>query len=638
MSATGPHDATGTVVGDRYRLEELLGAGGTGWTYLAIDLSTRKPVAIKLLDELLADDEPFLRRFRTEARSAAALDDPNVLAVIEFGDAELPGRTIVPFVVTDVMEGGSLKSMLAAGHRLTPSQALVVGLDAARALDHAHRRGLIHRHVDPSCLLFDADGHARLGDFGLARAVGEVYEDRAVGAYTAPEQSDGQRVGGRSDVYSLALVMVESVTGEVPSPAGDLELDADFGALRSVLERAGRREPEERPDAEEFEIALMAAAEDLPRPEPLPLVGTGLLAGAGPVVTSRADEAEVPGPLEPGEGPAVGAVAGTAAAAAAAADGAAGAADGAADATVDGESGGRSGPVLVAAIGLLVVAAVAAFWWFGLRTPTSAVPDLVGKQVSTAANAAQASKWRLDKSTLVRQDGTRPGEVVAQSPKAGTQLAEGKTLRLTVSLGSSLVAFPTDLAGQPQDQVAATLREAGFKVGRTTTANDENVAKGDVVAARPTVAPDAKGQVPKGLVVDLVVSEGPAPRTVPPGLLGRPLPEVEAALTSVQLTAATTLDYNPGVAPGSVISVDPPSGVEVPRGTALKVVVSRGPAPVAIPNVADKSVAEATSALQAAGFGVSSVRGDPTLNVLGSEPAAGSMLQPGSSVVLVTQV
>jgi len=630
MSATGPHDATGTVVGDRYRLEELLGAGGTGWTYLATDLSTRKPVAIKLLDELLADDEPFLRRFRTEARSAAALDDPNVLAVIEFGDAELPGRTIVPFVVTDVMEGGSLKSMLAAGHRLTPSQALVVGLDAARALDHAHRRGLVHRHVDPSCLLFDADGHARLGDFGLARAVGEVYEDRAAGAYTAPEQTDGQRVGGRSDVYSLALVMVESVTGEVPSPSGDLELDADFGALRSVLERAGRREPEERPDAEEFEIALMAAAEDLPRPEPLPLVGTGLLAGAGPVVTSRAGEAEVPGPLEPGEGPAVAAVAATALAT--------GAADGAAGGSVDGESGGRSGPVLVAAIGLLVVAAVAAIWWFGLRTPTHAVPDLVGKQVSTAANAAQASKWRLDKSTLVRQDGTRPGEVVAQAPKAGTQLAEGKTLRLTVSLGSSLVAFPTDLAGQPQDQVAATLRDAGFKVGRTTTANDENVAKGDVVAARPTVAPDAKGQVPKGLVVDLVVSEGPAPRTVPPGLLGRPLPEVEAALKRVQLSAATTLDYNPGVAPGSVISVDPPSGVEVPRGTALKVVVSRGPAPVAIPNVAGKSVAEATSALQAAGFGVSSVRGDPTLKVLGSEPAAGSMLQPGSSVVLVTQV
>jgi len=580
---------------------------------------------------VLADDEPFLRRFRTEARSAAALDDPHVLAVLEFGDAELPGRAVVPFVVTDVMEGGSLKSMLAAGHRLTPSQALVVGLDAARALDHAHRRGLVHRHVDPSCLLFDADGHARLGDFGLARAVGEVYEDRAAGPYTAPEQADGERVGGRSDVYSLALVMVEAVTGEVPAPAGDLELDADFGALRSVLERAGRRQPEERPDAEELEIALMAAAEDLPRPEPLPLVGTGLLAGAGPVVTSRT-EPEVPAPLEQdADGPTV---------LSAVEEPVDGSDTGLAD-QVPGEGvpvDGRTGPVLVALVGLLVVLAGASVWWFALRTPTHAVPDLVGKQVATAASAARSSKWRLDQSTLVRQDGTRPGEVVAQSPKPGAQLAEGKTLRLTVSLGASLVVFPADLAGQPQDQVTAALRDAGFKVGGTTTANDENVAKGDVVSATPAVAPDAKGQVPRGTVVELVVSDGPAPRAVPPGLLGRPLAEVEAALKAVQLSAAPTLDYNPGVAPGSVISVDPPSGVEVPRGTAVKVVVSRGPAPVAVPNVAGKSVAEATSILGAAGFGVSSVRGDPALNVLGSEPAAGSMLQPGSSVVLVTQV
>lgn len=626
MSATGPHDATGTVVGDRYRLEELLGAGGTGWTYLATDLSTRRPVAVKLLDELLADDEPFLRRFRTEARSAAALDDPNVLAVIEFGDATLPGRAVVPFVVTDVMEGGSLKSMLAAGHRLTPSQALMVGLDAARALDHAHRRGLVHRHVDPSCLLFDADGHARLGDFGLARAVGEVYEDRAVSPYTSPEQADGDRVGGRSDVYSLALVMVEAVTGEVPSPTGDLELDAEFGALRSVLERAGRRQPEERPDAEELEIALMAAAEDLPRPEPLPLVGTGLLAGSGPVVTSRA-EVEVPAPLAPGEG----------SAATAGAEGAEGAALG--DVTVaEAATGNRSGPVLVATVGLLVVLAGAAFWWFALRTPTHAVPDLVGKQVATAANAARASKWRLDKSTLVRQDGTRPGEVVAQSPKAGTRLAEGKTLRLTVSLGSSLVAFPTDLAGQPQDQVTAALRDAGFQVGRTTTANDEDVAKGDVVSATPAVAPDPKGQVPSGTVVDLVVSDGPAPRALPADMVGSDAAALKGKLESMQLVVTLGEAYSPTVPAGAVVSTDPGPGTEVARGSTVNVVVSKGPAPVPLPNVVGKKGSDAVRTLQEAGFVVPVVRGSQDLPTIGTDPAPGTPVQPGAIVLVITQL
>jgi len=191
MSATGPHDATGTVVGDRYRLEELLGAGGTGWTYLATDLSTRRPVAVKLLDDLLADDEPFLRRFRTEARSAAALDDPHVLAVLEFGDAELPGRAVVPFVVTDVMEGGSLKSMLAAGHRLTPSQALVVGLDICRALHAIHSAGWVHGDIRPATIVFDANRRARLGglDTLTLENIGEADIERA--RYAAPEVGQG---------------------------------------------------------------------------------------------------------------------------------------------------------------------------------------------------------------------------------------------------------------------------------------------------------------------------------------------------------------------------------------------------------------------------------------------------------------
>ncbi|MFM7063992.1 MAG: PASTA domain-containing protein [Actinomycetes bacterium] len=623
MSATGPHDATGTVVGDRYRLEELLGAGGTGWTYLATDLSTGGRVAVKLLDELLADDEPFLRRFRTEARSAAALDDPNVLAVIEFGDAELPGRAVVPFVVTDVMEGGSLKSLLAAGHRLTPSQALVVGLDAARALDHAHRRGLVHRHVDPSCLLFDADGHARLADFGLARAVGEVYEDRAVGPYASPEQAEGERVGGRSDVYSLALVMVEAVTGEVPAPEGDLELDAEFGALRSVLERAGRHRAEERPDAEELEIALMAAAEALPRPEPLPLVGTGPLAAAGPVVTSRA-EAEVPPPLEP------------AGAGAEDASAAAGTAAGADEAPLP-EVTRRTGAALVASVSLLVVAGAVAVWWFALRTPTYEVPRLVGTQVATAAQVARASSWRVAR-TLVREDGTRPGEVVAQAPAPGTQLAEGGTLRLTVSLGASLADFPAGLSGQPLEQVETALTEAGFKVGRTTRANDEKVAAGDVVSATPAVAPSPKGQVPRGTVVALVVSDGPAPRVLPADMVGSDAATLRTQLESLGLVVSLGQSFSATVPSGAVVSTDPAPGTEVARGSTVNVVVSTGPPPVPVPNVVGKKGSDAVRTLQEAGFLVPVVRGSQDLPTIGTDPAPGTPLQPGATVLVVTQL
>src|SRR5690606_3382878 len=154
------------------------------------------------------------------------------------------------------------------------------------------RRGLVHRDVKPGNLLFDTDGRLRLADFGVARALAEAAWTEPSGTmlctarYASPEQAMGRRLDGRSDVYSLALVLIECVTSRVPFAAdtttgtlalrtqGDLEVPDDLAGLRGTLERAGRLDPEQRPDAAEVEISLLAAAESMPRPEPLPLVAT----------------------------------------------------------------------------------------------------------------------------------------------------------------------------------------------------------------------------------------------------------------------------------------------------------------------------------------------------------------------------
>ena len=178
--------------------------------------------------------------------------------------------------------------MLDAGNRLTPSQALLVEARATRALDHAHRQGFVHRDIKPANLLFGDDGRLRIADFGLAQALAEAAWTKARGAMVgtarcaSPEQARGEPVDGQADVYALGLVLVEAVTGKVPFAA-----DTTIGTL---MARIGRRacagapvrsrksspapaspSPASRPDAGEFGVGLMAAAEELDRPAPLPL-------------------------------------------------------------------------------------------------------------------------------------------------------------------------------------------------------------------------------------------------------------------------------------------------------------------------------------------------------------------------------
>jgi len=158
----------GRVLGQRYRIVTPIGMGASAQVFLADDARLRRRVAVKMLHAALAGDADFLRRFRAEARAAAALSHPNVVAVYDWGDDE------VAFIVTEFLAGGSLRALLDGGSLLSPAQALLVGLEAARALDYAHRRGFVHRDIKPANLLFGEEGRLRVADFGLARALAEA--------------------------------------------------------------------------------------------------------------------------------------------------------------------------------------------------------------------------------------------------------------------------------------------------------------------------------------------------------------------------------------------------------------------------------------------------------------------------------
>jgi len=275
-------ESIGRVLGDRYRLVSALGTGASAQVFLADDVSLHRRVAIKLLHPALADDASFLKRFRAEARVVAALNHPNVLQVYDWGEDDG-----TPFLVLEYLAGGSLRQAYDTGTLLTPEQAVRVGIEATAGLTYAHRRGLVHRDIKPANLLFDADERLRIADFGLARALAEAAWTEPEGAvlgtarYAAPEQVEGLTLDGKADVYALAIVLYEGVTGQAPFSAdttlatlmarvGTLLPEHEaLGPLNEVLEWAAAPDPAERYDSAAFGARLRALATTLPEPRPL---------------------------------------------------------------------------------------------------------------------------------------------------------------------------------------------------------------------------------------------------------------------------------------------------------------------------------------------------------------------------------
>ncbi len=211
----------GTPFG-RYRLIELLGRGGMGEVWRAHDTATNRVVAIKLLPPHLAQDDTFVQRFRREAEAAAQLNSPHVIPIHDYG--EIDGRL---FVNMRLIEGRDLQEVLADGP-LEPARAVRIVEQVAKALHVAHKSGLVHRDVKPSNILLDEDDFAYLIDFGLARAADQTRmtgTGNIIGSwpYMSPERLRAGQVDARADIYALACVLYECLTGSTPFPGDNFE-------------------------------------------------------------------------------------------------------------------------------------------------------------------------------------------------------------------------------------------------------------------------------------------------------------------------------------------------------------------------------------------------------------------------------
>jgi serine/threonine-protein kinase len=196
---------------NRYRLLEPLGRGSMSAVWLAEDTELGRRVAVKTLGPA-ADRQRFTR----EARAVAALSHPNICALYDFGETE--GR---PFMVLEHLSNGSLEDLLAAGKPLPDREVARIAAEVASGLAHAHERGLVHRDLKPANILFDAEGRAKIADFGIARmgGTGTLTEAGTVlgtASYISPEQASGEPAGPASDVYSFGVVLFRLLTGRLP--------------------------------------------------------------------------------------------------------------------------------------------------------------------------------------------------------------------------------------------------------------------------------------------------------------------------------------------------------------------------------------------------------------------------------------
>ncbi len=670
MASTRIADHLGRVLGGRYRLLAPIGTGASAHVFLADDVRLRRRVAVKILHPALADDEAFLRRFRAEARAAAALNHPHVMAVFDWGE-EADG----PYLVSEYLGGGSLRAVLDRGRRLSPSQALMVGLEAGKALAYAHGRGLVHRDIKPANLLFDEDGRLRIADFGLARALAEAAWTEPVGAvlgtarYASPEQVRGVPVDGKADVYSLAVVLVEAVTGRVPFAAETtvatlvgrldtpLEAPPELGPLGPVVARAGRPDPTERLDAIAFAAALQAVAPELPTPERLALAGPATF-DMNHLAALEGDPTDLGTKPAPSDGTVVDLpvpkrtdATTTLTPAVIDADSTAtnviarpkpekkranrrGAEHAEVTAVLVSKKAGRRRRwpwVMVLVLALLGGGGAGAYLLVGAQVPSHPLPDVTQRDRATAEGALRAARFVV----VVEErfiDATQPGVVTEQAPKAGTTaegkpitLKEGKTVTLVVSKGPPPTPVP-DLTDMTEAKAREAIEKVGHVVGPVEKPYSEAVEAGIVMSW------SSKGESPpKGATVNLVVSGGPAPRTIPT-LSGRTYEQAVAALEAVQLRVARAPDqyHEDDSTKGKVILASPTQGSTVKRGDVVTVTVSAGRPEV--PSLNGLTAAEAEARLASVGLKLDSRFGPSGGKVFLSTPSAGSKVAPGSSV------
>jgi len=516
----------GRLISGRYRLIAPLGEGGMATIWRAIDEQLDREVAVKLLRPQFGSDPGFAARFKQEARSAGGLSHPSIVSVYDYGTDGADGEQ---YIVMELIEGRDLSTILRERGALSVDDSVRVAIGVAGALEVAHRKGIVHRDVKPGNILITDTGDVKVTDFGIARAVSEAsmtVTGTTLGSvhYFSPEQARGDEVTGASDVYALAIVLFEMLTGRRPFEGDSaaavalkrLNEDAPTptaighpvpAGLEAILMRALAREQAARyPDAGAFAEALRVWRRHPDAARPIAAAGA---AAAAPVVAATPPGGEPtvyvpPRVARPADRMPVAPP----------------------PRRVDAYARDRDegqpwwiwllavlGVILLGAIGFLAAQLLGSTGDSPVTPSPSAamvtVPECDGVALTTLRS--QLIELGLEREEEAENsDDVDEGDVIRCEPASGEQIAEGGTVSIFVSSGEEMVTVPR-LAGQTVSQAETTLREARLTIGTITEEPDPTIPEGSVIRS----SPPAGNSEPVGTQIDLVVSSGPTPSPTP---------------------------------------------------------------------------------------------------------------------------
>lgn len=541
----------GKILGNRYRLLELIGEGGMALVYKAEDSLLCRAVAVKILRPQYASDAEFVERFHREAKAAASLAHPNVVNIFDVGREES-----IDYIVMEYIPGNNLKDVIKQDAPMAVEKALDITRQIGEALHHAHQRNIIHRDIKPHNILVTPEGQIKVTDFGIARAISASSFTQAgmvVGSvqYSSPEQVKGGIVGPQSDIYSLGCVLYELLTGSIPFQ-GDTSISIAMQHLQGSLIPIRELRPDIPASVEEIVEQAMAKEIDQRYPSALAILKAINLADPKDYhkhnLISNTDLPtqawkSVQDPKETGK------------------------------------NGRKWLPWLIfgfvssmVMVGIIFVFFITSIDQFGVSKAVE-VPDVVGKELVDARQLLKNQRLNIKIINYLYNSEYPNGTIISQQPAPGQKKKVHSEVEVVVSKGPQLVRVP-NLVGKNQLEAELILEETGLTLGEILIDSSPEFSEGVVIKQLP----DKNTQIEHGASVSITLNVTSANLVRIPNYIGRPLSEVRAELGTLGLVFNQATPTPSNIYPeGVIIDQRPLPYDRVPLGTAMNFIISSGP-------------------------------------------------------------
>lgn len=629
---------SGELIDNRYQLLRQVASGGMATIYEALDTRLDRKVAVKIMHPHLASDEEFVGRFIREAKAAAALSHPNIVAVQDQGWNQNGSPAV--FIVMELIDGHTLREYLFEQGSLSVQEVIRHLIPILSALAAAHKIGIVHRDIKPENILISASGRVKVADFGLAR--GELIGNSLTAessvimgsvSYLSPEQIQRGVADSRSDVYAVGILAYELLTGEKPFE-GESPIQIAFRhvndrvpppslikpdvpeALDQLISRATSVNPDERPrDAQEFLDEILAIQAGLNPTKPQ--MSLGLDIPTTPIrEKSRTTKRISPLLSEPK------------------ADESGTVVDVAPPKPAPPSRSSRTLSPRVRrnrriAVGLVVLL-LGGLWYFLAGSSSKVlVPSMASMTVTDAQS--KLSELGINSSvTSVFNEDIEKDVVIFSRPGGGGRVDVGGTVELIVSKGPEKYQVPS-LQGLSQDEAIALLDRNSLLLGTLKQVFSASIPQGAIISSTPSAGVEVK----KGSIVNLKVSKGPE-LLILNSYVGKSSDQALTELTDAGFKVTSKFAYSDTIAIGAVIEQTPNIGGTFPKGTKITIIVSQGSETAFVPNVYSLSQEKATSLLEDLQLVVEvkkiGTRTDATVTDV--SPAVGTQVKRGSTVTI----